>query len=143
MNSSFNPGMPKGPSYSVPTRAVQCSFWRRARRPGCRRLGRRPWSRPRSTGVHSASLHPYSVCPSWFDKIIHVGRLTICRKRALEESFFIRFGVIKSTSYSMEFVTVARTFSMLYFTPMRLSIRKGKLREKNLTQNKCCFFVLI
>ena len=64
------------------TRRLQWTLWRRARRPGHRRLGRRPWSRPRSTGVHSASLHQSSVCPSLFDKIMHVGCLTIFCKRS-------------------------------------------------------------
>ena len=97
---------------SVQTRGLQWSFWRRARRPGRRRLGRRLWSRPRSTGVHSASLHQSSVCPNWFDKIIHFGCLTLCRKRALDESFWSRLSVIKSTFYSVEFVTDARTCSV-------------------------------
>ena len=58
------------------------------------------------------SLHPFSVCPSWLDKIIHVGCLTISRKRALEESFLSGFGVIKSPFYSMECVLDARKFSV-------------------------------
>ena len=38
--------------------------------------------------MHSASLHPSSVCPSWFDKLIHVGCLTISRKRVFFEQCF-------------------------------------------------------
>ena len=64
---------------------------------------------PRSTGVHSASLHPSSVCPSWSGKIIHIGCLTIKQKKRIikRENFF----------YS----------NALFFSKFFLSFFKGKV----------------
>ena len=83
-------------SQRVRIRGQQWNFWWRARRPGLRLLGMCLWCRPRSTGVHSASLHPSSVCPSRFDNILHVGCLTFSCKRALKGVLLSIFGIIKS-----------------------------------------------
>ena len=47
--------------------------------------------------VNSASLHPSSVCPIQFDKIIHLRCITICPKKTLGESSLSRFSIIKSS----------------------------------------------
>ena len=117
-------------------RGRQWSFWRRARRPGHRRLGRRPWSRPRSAQC---------ISPSKL-QCVQAGLIKLCMSDVWPFStrgpyrrvffflffLFLQIWVIKSIFYSMEFVTDARTFSKKSFTSLRWNAddKNNVMKEK-------------